>query len=518
MFRNGFKGKVVLVGAGPGDPGLITVHGKEAIQRADVIVFDHLVAKELVDLAPATARRIYVGKKAGKHTLSQDGINELLIEEARKGNAVVRLKGGDPFIFGRGGEECMLLRDHGIEFSVVPGISAAAAVPAYAGIPVTCRDISTSFVAVTGHEHASKEKSTVNWADFARVKGTLVIFMGVLRLQDITAELIRHGKSPDTPTAVIRWGTYAYQKTVTGTLGTIAEQVSKIRLRPPALIVVGEVVKMREKLNWFESRPLFGRTIAVPRARSQPSRLASLLADKGARVIEIPAAKDQPIIVPDRLAGLIRDIDTFDWLLFPGAQGVHSFFDTLTEKGKDSRSLARCRIAALGDDSVEALKTYGIRADFSPSRFCSISVVEELAQQFPLEGMRFLIPCEFPLAQSLTDELHRVGAQVEQVIVSRVQPEEGDFEVSVSDSVLNGHRLDLIAFPCSSTVRNLVQRFGEAEVRRIANESIFASIGKRTTQKLNEYGFSADIEAKEPSIPLFVNTIASYFTNDEDKD
>ncbi len=245
-------GRVYLVGAGPGDPGLLTVRGLELLRRAEVVVYDHLVSREILDLAPPQARRIYVGKISGKHTCPQEEINTLLLDEARQGYQVVRLKGGDPFIFGRGGEECLFLYDHGIPFEVVPGVSAVSAVPAYAGIPLTSRDYSTAFVAVTGHEHNHKEKPQVDWATIARLDATLVVFMGILSIRSICDELLRHGRPPETPAAVIRWGTTAEQETLTGTLAAIADQVEQNRLRPPGLIVIGEVVRLREKLNWFE--------------------------------------------------------------------------------------------------------------------------------------------------------------------------------------------------------------------------------------------------------------------------
>lgn len=254
------KGTVALVGAGPGDPGLLTVKGYHYIQQADALVYDHLVAEELLAEAPVEAERIYAGKVAGKHIKSQDEINWLLVELARQNKRVVRLKGGDPFIFGRGAEECMVLRQHGIPFEIVPGVSAVAAVPAYAGIPITARDISPAFLAVTGHEHACKEKPDVDWASIAQVKTTLVIFMGVLSLGSITQELIRHGRSPQTPVAVIRWGTVpGRQQTLVASLATIADRVAEEAFRPPALIVIGDVVKYREHLHWFESLEYDGR-------------------------------------------------------------------------------------------------------------------------------------------------------------------------------------------------------------------------------------------------------------------
>lgn len=248
-----FKGKVILIGAGPGDPGLLTVRGREYIQQADTLVYDHLVNEKILNLAPTTARQIYVGKVSGHHTVSQDAIQEILVREAKAGHAVVRLKGGDPFIFGRGAEECEYLRAHGIEFEIVPGVSAVSAVPAYAGIPITSREASSVFVAVTGHEHNGKSSTNIDWETLAKIEGTLIVFMGIYRIRSIADELIRYGKSPQTPSAVIRWGTCAHQETITGTLETIADQVKQTGMRPPGLIVIGEVVRLREKLQWFES-------------------------------------------------------------------------------------------------------------------------------------------------------------------------------------------------------------------------------------------------------------------------
>lgn len=248
-----FKGKVLLVGAGPGDPGLITVKGKTAIEHADVLVYDHLVAQELVELTSPHARRIYVGKKAGKHVLPQEQINKLLVHEAQSGNKVVRLKGGDPFIYGRGAEECLYLKEHNIPFEIIPGVSALAAVPAYAGIPITSRGLAATFVTVTGHEVACKNKSDVDWQSIARIDGTLVIFMGVLSLRNIAEQLIHHGMSSETPAAVIRWGTTDQQQTVVETLADLPDKIESINLRPPGLIIVGEVVRLRDQLNWFET-------------------------------------------------------------------------------------------------------------------------------------------------------------------------------------------------------------------------------------------------------------------------
>ncbi len=507
-----FKGKVILVGAGPGDPGLITVRGREILQHADVVVFDHLVAKELVDLAPAAARRIYVGKKVGKHTLRQDEINELLLQEAKAGAAVVRLKGGDPFIFGRGAEECEYLRQGGVEFEVVPGISAAAAVPAYAGIPVTCRHLSASFIAVTGHEDASKEESAVNWPAIAKIQDTLVIFMGVLKLRKITATLIQHGRAPDTPTAVIRWGTYAHQRTLTGTLGDIAAKVERAHLRPPALIVIGDAVRLRDRLNWFETRPLFGRTIILPRARSQKSRLAALLKEKGANVVEIPAARHEPIAVPDRISDTLRHISGFDWIIFPGAASAELFFSALNQIGQDSRHLSRCRIGALDEETTDVIQAHGIRPDFLANRFCSSAVIGELAKQYPLEGMRVLIPSRNEIPEGLTRAFQNAGAIVETVISYKGEEEESDA------IALNGHKLDAAAFTCSKTVSVFFERLGVEEAKRMISNATVASIGPQTSNKLREFGVPVHIQAPESNIPSLAAALAAHYCDDTDKD
>ncbi len=505
-------GRVILVGAGPGDPGLITVRGRDAIKRADVVVFDHLVCKELVDIAPAHAKHIYVGKKVGKHTLKQEEINELLVREARLGHDVVRLKGGDPFIFGRGAEECQLLRANGIQFEIVPGVSAVAAVPAYAGIPITCRDYSTSFIAVTGHEHACKEESDVDWASIARVNSTLVIFMGVLNIGCITNKLIENGKSPETPTAVIRWGTYSHQKTIIGSLSTIADQVQRANLRPPGLIVIGEVVRFRESLNWFETRPLFGKTIAVPRARSQASRLSQSLIGMGANVIEIPAARHEPIQAANPLGEILHEIRDYDWIVFTDDQSVHSFFDSMNQKGYDTRSLANCRIGAIGDETISALSEHGVKPDFIPTRFCSAHVVEELSSQFPLDKVRILIPCQDEIHEGLSQSLQNAGAIVKNAVIF------SDYDNATEEFLLNGQRLDLVAFTCSTTVHNFINRIGINEAKRIAGNTVFASIGPLTSSALHEYGFEVKVQPQQSDIQSLTNAIAVHCQDDSEKD
>jgi len=330
-----------LVGAGPGDPGLLTVKGLKCIEIADVIIYDYLASPSLLKHASNNAEIIYVGKKGGNHTLSQDNINILVVEKAQKGRVVTRLKGGDPFIFGRGGEEVEALITAGIPFEIVPGVTSAIAAPAYAGIPLTHRKYTSTLAFITGHEDSTKTESSVNWAALAKGIGTLVFLMGVKNLPHITRQLVAHGMHPDTPVALIRWGTTPQQQTVTGTLSTIEEQVKVAGLKAPAIIVVGHVVSLRKTMKWFENRPLLGKRIVITRAREQASDLVNHLTDLGAECLEVPTIQ---VIPPDDFESLdtaIENLSTYDWLIFTSVNGVNTFFDRLFAKGMDVRCCHR---------------------------------------------------------------------------------------------------------------------------------------------------------------------------------
>ncbi|MBE3069445.1 MAG: uroporphyrinogen-III C-methyltransferase, partial [Planctomycetes bacterium] len=355
-------GRVTLVGAGPGDPGLLTLRGREALAAADVVVYDALVSPHLLDHAPPGAERVYVGKRSAQHTLSQDGINALLVERARGGAAVVRLKGGDPYVFGRGGEEGLALAEAGIPFEIVPGITAAVAAAAYAGIPVTHRGLASTLTFVTGHEADDKADSAIDWAALARLKGTLAFYMGVANLPAIAANLMRHGLAGATPAAAVQWGTTPRHRSVAATLETLHDAVTRAGLGPPAILLVGEVVRLRESLGWFEQRPLLGRRIVVTRARAQASSLVARLEALGAETIEAPAIRIEPPDDPAPLAEAARAAGDFDWIVFTSTNGVDAFFAALAAAGLDARRLAGCRVAAIGPATAERLAACGIRA------------------------------------------------------------------------------------------------------------------------------------------------------------
>ncbi|MGD8770441.1 MAG: uroporphyrinogen-III C-methyltransferase, partial [Desulfobacterales bacterium] len=385
------KGKVYLVGAGPGDPGLITVKGLECIKNADVLIYDYLASPILLKHAQKHAEILYVGKKGGDHTLSQDEINTLIAEKAQKGLTVTRLKGGDPFIFGRGGEEAEILVKNGIPFEIVPGVTSAIAAPAYAGIPLTHRKFTSTLAFVTGHEDPLKEESSIDWAALAKGIGTLVFLMGVKNLPFITHRLIHHGMDPDTPVALIRWGTTPRQTTVTGTLHTISERAKDAGFKPPAIIVVGHVVKLREMLKWFENRPLMGLRIVVTRAREQASELVERLSDLGAECLECPTIT---VVPPDDFNPLdtaIQNLSTYEWLVFTSVNGVNFFFNRLYEKNKDVRALRNVNTAVIGPATAKRLFDFGLHSDIVPESYRAESIIKAFGDK-DINGKKILLP------------------------------------------------------------------------------------------------------------------------------
>ncbi|MBI4796643.1 MAG: uroporphyrinogen-III C-methyltransferase, partial [Deltaproteobacteria bacterium] len=372
---------VYLVGAGPGDPGLITVKGRKVLRKAQVVVYDQLASPELLKEAPADAEIIYVGKKAGAHALPQEGINQLLVDKARAGLTVVRLKGGDPFVFGRGGEEALALAAAGLPFEVVPGVTAAVAVPAYAGIPVTHRGLASLVTFITGHEDPTKEASAIPWNVLAKTQGTLVFLMGVKNLADNCRRLVEGGRSPETPAAVIEKGTTLEQRAVTGVLGNIAAKAQEAAVKPPAILVVGEAVSLRESLKWWETRPLWGKTAVVTRTREQASALVALLAGAGARCLEVPTIDIGP---PDDFAPLdqaLGNLSRYKWVVFTSANGVTAFLNRLFAQGKDVRALGGAKIAAIGPATAQALREHGLVADVMPAQFKAEVLLEALSPQ-----------------------------------------------------------------------------------------------------------------------------------------
>ena len=495
------SGKVFLVGAGPGDAGLLTVKAARLLASAEVVVLDALVSPDIIQQIPSGCRIIDAGKRAGQHTLSQDQINGLLIEEARAGRRVIRLKGGDPFVFGRGGEEAEELQKAGIPFEVVPGISSGLAGPAYAGIPVTHRTLATSITLVTGHE--SDESAGIDWEVLGRIEGTVVFLMGLSRLNSIASKLIEHGRRPDTPVAVISHATTMSQRTVSGTLSNIVEEVAKTALAAPALIVVGDVVRMRQRIDWFESKPLFGRRVVVTRAREQSSDLKSALEEAGANVIEFPTIEIAAPASFESLDRVIEAMETYAWLIFTSQNGVRSFFKRLREKGQDSRALSRARIAAVGDSTAEELGRHGIVADLVPEKFQSDALLPLLPSD--MNGIRVALIRAESGRSELIKGIQARGGIVDLAIAYRSVPRY-DFVPELRE-LIQGKLIDIVTFTSSSTVENFFSALSSDERASLLSRAAVASIGPVTSKTLRDLGVEIRIEARSASVSSLVEAI-----------
>lgn len=491
------------MGAGPGDPRLITVKGLECIKKADVIIYDYLVNVDLLKAARAGVEFIYVGKQGGAHTMEQDDINKLIVKKAMEDKIVTRLKGGDPYIFGRGGEEAIVLYENHIPFEVVPGITAAIATPNYAGIPVTHRGFTSTFGLITGHEDPTKDESSIDWAKISTGIGTLAFYMGIKNLPYITEQLMKHGRSKDTPVAVIRWGTTPQQKTVIGTLSTIVQKTKDIK--PPAITIVGEVVNLRDQLNWFESKPLFGKTIVVTRSREQASEFADQLYEYGAQVIEFPTIE---IAKPDTVQSLdeaINNIQSYDWLVFTSINGADAFFQRLFELGKDIRELKGIKVCAIGPATEDGIRKYYIKVDCRPPKFVAESVVDELKKVTTIKGERFLLPRADIARSFLPEELQKLGGKVTDLVAYKTimaQPR----NINLADKIRNGE-VHIVTFTSSSTVRNFAEIIGKENLLALNSHVQYASIGPITTQTAEEMGLRITIKANEYTIPGLVSAI-----------
>ncbi|MBA2343665.1 MAG: uroporphyrinogen-III C-methyltransferase [Rubrobacter sp.] len=503
---------IYLVGSGPGDPGLFTVKGVRCMEQADAVVYDRLAPEALLRCAKPDAERIYVGKKPGEPTMPQEEINALLVELGRAGKTVVRLKGGDPHVFGRGGEEALALLEAGLPFEVVPGVTSGIAAPAYAGIPVTHRGVSTSVAFVTGHEDPSKGHQDVNWEKVANGADTLVLYMGVGRLAEISSSLISAGRSPETPVAVIRWGTISEQRTVTGTLEDIAEQVSEAGLKPPAITVVGEVAALRENgLDWFERRPLFGRSVVVTRARAQAGELSAKLEGLGAEVVEFPTIEIAPPGDFGPLDDAIRELDSFDWLIFTSVNGVDAFVERLRHHGLDLRAVSReTRIAAIGPATAERIEALGLRVDVVPAEYRAEPLLEEIAGE-SLAGKRILIPRAKVAREVLPERLREAGADVVVPPAYESRPSaEGKEDVAWR---LERGGVDCVTFTASSTVENFVRAFG-ADAARLLTDTRVVCIGPITADTAREHSIRVDAEAREYTIPGLIEAVLDLFAAD----
>ncbi|HZR77761.1 MAG TPA: uroporphyrinogen-III C-methyltransferase, partial [Chthoniobacterales bacterium] len=412
-------GKVYLVGAGPGDLGLVTLRAKECIELADVIVYDHLANPEMLGWAREDAEIIYAGKKAGAHSLSQDETNKLLVEKAKSGKQVVRLKGGDPFVFGRGAEEAKTVADAGIAFEIVPGITSAIAGPAYAGIPVTHRSENSHVTFFTGHEDPTKAKSTIDYAALSKLGGTQVMLMGVERIEAITREMLANGVRPDLPVALVRWATTGRQATLTGSLNNIAQLALESQFEAPAIAIFGEVVALRKDLNWYERRPLAGKRIVVTRTRKQAGALSGQLRALGADVLELPTIRIEPPTDLRGFAELVQDAHVYDWLVFTSPNGVEAFFEIFFKLYDDAREIGAVKIAAIGPATAQRVRDFHLHVDLQPEEFIAEAIVKEFQSQGGVENLRILIARAEKARDVLPSELSRLGAIVDEAFAYR---------------------------------------------------------------------------------------------------
>ena len=498
------EGICYLAGAGPGDIGLVTLKVKEVVGRADVLVYDYLCNPEILGWAPAGAEIIYAGKKAGQHTLKQGEIDALLVEKTRAGKCVVRLKGGDPFVFGRGGEEAVALADAGLRFEVIPGISSAIAAPAYAGIPVTHRDHTAQLTIFTGHEDPAKTESSLDFAQLAATPGTKIMLMGVERIGAITEKLLAGGAAPKTPVALVRWGTTGRQQTLRGTLKDIAEKVAAIGFEAPAVAVFGDVVTLREKLNWFETRPLFGKRIVVTRTRKQAGALSGGLRSLGADVFEIPTIRIDPPTDLRTFAELVRDAHTYEWIVFTSPNGVTAFFDLFFKMYEDVRSIGGTKIAAIGPATAAKVREHRLGVDLQPKEYVAEAVVDAFKDYGSIENVMILLARAEQARDVLPKELTKLGAIVDEGIAYRTVPETDD--LSGARARFQSEGADMITFTSSSTVENFM-----ALKLPLPPALVTASIGPITSQTMREHGLKVDVEAKQYDIPGLIAAIRKYY-------
>ena len=507
----GGPGTVCLVGAGPGDPGLITVKGLRCLETADVVVHDRLVDERLLARVAGHATIVDVGKARGKTRKTQEEINELLIAEAAAGRSVVRLKGGDPFIFGRGGEEAEALAEAGIPFEVVPGVTSAVAAPAYAGIPLTHRDIASTVTLVTGSESPSRDDDTP-WAALAGRQGTLVVLMGWDALESIATTLVRAGRPGETPVALVQWGTAPHQRTVVGALSDIVEKAGDAGLAPPVVIVIGDVVRLREKARWYDNRPLFGKRVLVTRSRSQAGSLSELLSREGAQPVEVPTVEIQPLQASEELDSALKKLAEFDWVVFPSANAVEAVFGRLSVARKDSRAFHGARVAAIGSATADALRGRGIDADFVPQEFVSESVVDGM-KPMGIAGAKVLLPKADIGREALARGLQALGATVHEVTAYRtVMP--ADAGPVLARSLAQG--IDAATFTSTSTVKNLV-RILHGDLNSLAG-AVIACIGPVTAGAAAEAGLNADIVASEHTVAGLVGALRDHYSQGRSDD
>ena len=502
-------GRVYLIGAGPGDPGLLTLRGRECIGEADVVIHDYLVDRRLLRFAKSGAEIVPSGKSgdASERDRQQQAINRRMAAEAKAGRVVARLKGGDPFVFGRGGEEAEALVAAGVSFEVVPGVSSAVAVPAYAGIPLTERGLNSSFTVVTGHE-APGASHPLDWQALARME-TLVFLMGLKTLREVLQRLEAAGRSANTPAACIRSGTRPDQQVVVGVVGDLADRVERAGLTPPAVVVVGEVVALRERLRWYEKRPLLGRRILVTRALEQAADFVERLERLGAEAIAAPAIELRPPESREAFERALGEIYRFDWIVFTSRSGVEVFFERLLARGGDIRDLGKARLAAIGPATAEGLVSRGLRVDVVPGQFRAEDLARELGSR--VEGKRVLLPRAAGARDVLPEELSRAGAEVVDAACYQAEPPT-ELPKAVLDSLAAGS-IDTITFTSSSTVRHFLALLGKGARQKIGSARI-ACIGPITAETAREAGLRVDIEARNHTTQGLIDALVDYFASE----
>ncbi len=513
------KGKVYIVGAGPGDIGLLTVKGLRCLEKADVVIYDFHLNAQVLNYINHNAEFIYAGKRGGHHTMKQDEINNILIQKAKEGKIICRLKGGDPFVFGRGGEEAEALSREGIEFEIVPGVSSSIAAPAYAGIPLTHRLYSSSFAVIPGYEDTTKKESSIDWAKLATGVGTLVFLMAVKNIDVLTEKLIEHGRSPDTPVAVIRWGTRPDQKTIVGTLRDIAGIIKEKDIKPPATMVVGDVVKLRKSLKWYEKKPLFGHRILVTREHMEGFEP---LEESGAEIIEFPTIE---VVPPESFKKLDKSIDqigTYDWLIFTSRNGVKYFFKRFFEKERDIRDLKGLKICSIGRKTAAEVKKYGIKTDLIPDEFRAEGLLEAFSIQHsttsnkpttphakPLKGMKFLLPRAEVAREIFPEKVRQLGGEIDIPVAYRtIKP---DFLGKRLRRFLEEGRISIATFTSAATFHNFREIMGE-DADELLKRVTIAVIGPVTAKAVEKAGLKVHIMPKEATIEAMVEEIITWVT------
>ncbi len=498
------KGTVYLVGAGPGDIGLLTIKGLKCLQKADVVVYDFHLNVQILDYIKGGAELIYAGKRGGRHDMTQEEINSVLVRKALEGKDVCRLKGGDPFVFGRGGEEAEVLTEAGIKFEVVPGISSAIAAPAYAGIPLTHRDYASSFVVVPGNEASTKKESSIDWAALAGGNGTIVFLMAVKNIEDVSGRLIENGKDPDTPVAVIRWGTRSEQRTIVSTIRDIPETIKNSEIRPPAVVVVGNVVKLRDKLNWFEKKPLFGQRILVTREHSEGFEP---LEELGAEITVFPTIKVVPPQSWEELDTAISKVSTYKWLVFTSASGVRFFFQRFFELNRDVRDLFGIKICAIGSKTAREVKRYGLRVDLVPDSFRAEGLIKAFGGPGAFRGLKILLPRAAAAREVFPEKVRESGGEIDVPVTYRaIKPESQGKRIK---RFLREGKITLATFTSKATFTNFCEIMGDETVGLLKNVTV-AAIGPVTAGAIERSGLKVDIMPKTATVDAMVEEIIRY--------